>query len=278
MKQKIHIVSDSTAYLPQETLQKYPFISVVPLTVNFEDINILDYIENNGIFIENLASSQKLPTTSRPSPEQFSAEFQPVVQGGGEVICITISSKLSGTYESALTAAREVSADKITVIDSKVTAAGLAYLVELAAELVLQGKNTQEITSIIREKAERIKIILIPATLEYLKKGGRIGGASAFLGTIMNIKPVLHVSEGRVEALDKVRTTKKVFARFVDEMPADAKRIVIVHLKALEAAEKLQVLIANKAPDAKIDILELGPVVSVHVGPGVVGAILCDRE
>jgi len=276
MEQKIRLVTDSTAYLPAKTLQKYPFIDIVPLSVNFEDDNMLDYVENNSIFVEKLENSDNLPTTSRPSPEQFLEVFRPVVQAGGEVICITLSSKLSGTYESALTAAREVDEEKITVIDSKVTAAGLAYLAEQAAELVLQGKKRKEIVDIITEKAEKIKIVLIPATLEYLKKGGRIGGAKAFLGTIMNIKPILYVTDGKVEALDKVRTTKKALARLVDEMPADAKRIVVAHLMAPEVAEKIKALIANKATNARIDVVELGPVISVHVGPGVVGAILCD--
>lgn len=279
MNPKVRIVTDSTAYLPQKILDKHPYIGVVPLTVNFEGTDILDYIENNEIFVEKLRKAKKTPTTSKPSPAQFMEVFKPAVEEGCEVVCINISAKLSGTSESAWAAAREIEESKIHIIDSKLTAGALEFLVEEAAELAAAGKNAEEIVEKINESIKKTRIIFMPATLEYLRRGGRIGNAQALIGTIMNIKPILHVNEdGVVDALDKVRTTKKAYKRIVDEIPADAEKIKVCHLVNWEEAEKLKELINEKTSVSEIDIVELGPVISVHAGPGVVGAIFRSRD
>lgn len=274
MNPKVRIVTDSTAYLPKEILEKYPFIDVVPLTVNFEDTDIVDWIENNDLFVEKLKKAKKTPTTSKPSPAQFIEVFKPAVEEGCEVVCINISANLSGTPESALAAAREIDESKIHVIDSKLTAGALEFLVEEAAELAAEGKTAEEIVGKINESIKKTKIIFMPATLEYLRRGGRIGNAQALIGTIMNIKPILHVNEdGLVDALDKVRTTKKAYKRIIDEIPYDAQKIKVCHLVNREEAEKLKELISEKVNVSEIEIVELGPVITVHAGPGVVGAI-----
>ena len=274
MDAKVRIVTDSTAYMPANTLEKYPFIDIVPLTVNFSDIDIVDWTKNNEIFVENLKKSKNTPTTSKPSPQQFIDVFKPAVEEGQEVVCINISANLSGTMESALAAAREVDKEKIHVIDSKLTAGPLEFLVEEAAELAAQGKTAEEIVDRVKSSINRTQIIFSPATLEYLKKGGRIGGAQAFIGTIMNIKPILHINDdGRVDALDKVRTAKKAYKRMIDEVPADAEKVEVCHLMAREEAEKFREQIKEKVSVSDIEIVELGPVISVHAGPGVIGVI-----
>jgi DegV family protein with EDD domain len=273
MEDKILLVTDSTAYIPDNVINKYPFIKIVPLTVNFEDFSIEDNVVNNEVFVEKLQSSANLPSSSRPSPSRFIEVFKPAIENGHEVICLTISSKLSGTFESAAAAAKEVGEDKISVIDSKLTVAGLYFLIEQAAEQVVQGLNREEIVDNIIEKVDKIKIYLVPESLEYLKKGGRIGGAKAFLGTIMNIKPVLYLHDGIIDAFDKVRTMKKAYQLMVREMPSYTRRVAVSHLMADEKAEKLKELIEKEAPHVEVNINELGPVISMHVGPGTLGVI-----
>ncbi len=273
MKDKILLVTDSTAYIPEKVINRYPFIKIVPLTVNFEDVSIEDNVNNNEFFVEKIKSSKNLPSSSRPSPKLFIEVFKSALEKGQEVICVTISSKFSGTYESAAAAAKELGEDKISVIDSELSVAGLYYLVEQAAEQVTLGLSREKIVDNINKKIDTIKIYLVPESLEYLKKGGRIGGAKAFLGTIMNIKPVLYLHDGIIDAFDKVRTMKKAYQLIVKEMPSYTKRVTVAHLMADEKAEKLKKLIEKEAPHVEVEIIELGPVIGMHVGPGTIGAI-----
>lgn len=275
---KILIVTDSTAYLSPSFLERYNNVHVVPLTVNFEDVSFEDSVENNKLFVEKLKNVDKMPSTSRPAPEKFLEVFKPAVEEGGSVVCITLSSKLSGTYESALAAAKELGKDRVRVVDSKTTISGQAWLVEMAAKMAQRGETIENIVEAVEREKEKIRIALVPGTLEYLKKGGRIGGARALLGTILNIKPVLNVSDGYIEVLDKVRTAKKAFKRMVEEIPEDAGRVVVSHLMAEEEAARVKQLAAERAPQAEIDTVSIGPVISAHVGPGTTGVIFKARS
>ena len=268
----VRIVTDSTAFLDQEILVKYN-IAVVPLYVNFENEVIIDGSISNAEFFAKVRSSTKMPFTSQPSPGDFVKVFEKIIEDGNDIVTIVISSGISGTYESALNAAKMVDMNRIAVIDSKSTAGGLAMLVMEAAEAAAQGKNREEIAAFIEAKKSHVRLFFVPDTLEYLKKGGRIGGAQALIGTLLKIKPVLHLNNGKVDAFDKVRTMKKALERIIDEMPP-SKGVFPLHLLHAEApvtVETLKHMVKERFPQAQITISELSPVIGTHSGPGVVG-------
>jgi DegV family protein with EDD domain len=268
----IALVTDSTAYLTAEEV-KQTHVTVVPLSVNFDEGYILDGLVDGHEFFARVDRSKRMPFTSQPAVGQFVDAYQPLLEQGKEIISIHISGKLSGTIESAGGAARMLNTDKVSLVDSEQTATPLAYLVMAAAQWAAAGLSRLEIVSRLETEKKRMRTYLVPDTLEYLKKGGRIGGAAALLGTLLKIKPVLHLHQGRVEALDKVRTRSKAIARILQELPpANAKvKVSVVHSIAPEDAEKVKELIHKQLPLAQVDVRELGPVISIHTGPRFLG-------
>lgn len=268
----VRIVTDSTAFLDQETVDKYN-IAIVPLYVNFENEVIIDGSVSNAAFFDKVRSSAKMPFTSQPSPGDFVKVFENIIADGNDIVTIVISSGISGTYESALNAAKMVGLNRIAVIDSLSTSGGLAMLVKEAAEAAAQGKSKEEIAAIVEAKRSQIRIFFVPDTLEYLKKGGRIGGAQALIGTLLKIKPVLHLRNGKVDSFDKVRTMKKALERIIEEIPPakGAFPLYLLHAEAPETVETLKNMVKERFPQALITISELSPVIGTHSGPGVVG-------
>ncbi|NLK01223.1 MAG: DegV family protein [Clostridia bacterium] len=276
MHTKIHVITDSTSYISKEYLKRYPFLHVVPLTVHFKDTGIEDYIENNCLFMKELAMLGKggaFPSTSQPPPGKYVEVLSPLVDKGHEIIVITISSKLSGSYESALIAAEIVGGDRISIIDSKNTAAAQRYLLEYTVEGILAGRTRSEIVSHIESKRRHIKLLLMPSDLEHLRRGGRIGGASALLGTVLDIKPILEIDQnGLVNVFDKIRTNKRMFRRLVETVPVDVRRASVAHVADLDRAQEIHRLISQKV-HCHVDFCEAGPVLAAHVGPGTSGLI-----
>ncbi|MHB1126929.1 MAG: DegV family protein [Bacillota bacterium] len=268
----IKIVTDSTAYLSPAVLEKYD-VHVVPLTVHFTDHVMVDGLDQQEEFFERLKKAAQLPTTSQPSPGEFVETYRRLLDDGNEVVAITISSHLSGTYESARSAADMVGEGRVTVIDSRTTSAALAYLVMAAADAAQQGRSRQEIVDLVGTIRDRLRLVFVPDTLEYLRKGGRIGGAQALLGTLLQVKPVLHVREGAIEVLDKVRTRSKAYRRVAEEMgrAGTRLRIGILHILAEENLAELRAAIEEVLPGHEIDVFEAGPVLGTHAGPGTVG-------
>ena len=244
MEPKIHIVTDSTAYLPADFLGANPHVHVVPLTVNCGGRIIEDYTENNETFFEGmneLAKQDTVPTTSQPAPGRFAELFSTLLSQGCEIIAVTISSNLSGTVQSALTAACMVGEDKISVVDSLTTVGALRMLVEDAAALALEGASKEDIVTYLEKSKHRMKVLLLPASLEHLRRGGRIGGAQALVGSLLNIRPVLYITDtGYIEVLEKVRTQKKAIRRMVEEMPSSCKRVYYGQVAGEETAMTLR--------------------------------------
>ncbi|NLO89857.1 MAG: DegV family protein [Clostridia bacterium] len=276
MNVHIHIVTDSTAYLEQQWLKDHPFVHVVPLTVHFPDLVMEDSIENNDLFIEKLGEMKeldKIPGTSQPPPGKFVEVFTPLVEKGHEIVVITISSAMSGTYQSALNAAQVVGKDRISVIDSRTTAAAQKFLVEYAASASLEGASREELVSLVEKKKKLIKLYLLPDSLEYLRRGGRIGKAQALLGTLLNIKPVLKINEeGIIDVFDKVRTRKKAFKRIAEEIPENAVRVTVGHFKGEQYISEFKSIVEERL-SREVELYEAGPVVGTHGGPGVTGVI-----
>ena len=271
---KIQIVTDSTAYLSQAFLEANPHVHVVPLSVNCDGVIFEDNVANNEKFIQAMMAMSKedgVPQTSQPAPGVFATLFHSLIEKGHEIITITISSKLSGTVQSAMTAADMVGEEKISVVDSLTTVASLAMLVEDAAAAALEGRSREAIVAELEGKKSRMEVLLIPSSLEYLHRGGRIGNAQALLGSLLNIYPVLRVTnEGSVEVIEKVRTKKKSIIRMVAEMPVNCKRAYCGEVMSEDHGEELMKL-AEERIGIKVPLVDVGPVIMTHIGPGVVG-------
>lgn len=234
----IKVVTDSTAYIPADLAQQYG-IAVVPLKVHFgqETYDEITGLSNQA-FYHRLTNSPVFPTTSQPSVGQFKQTYQTILNQDpvADILVLTISSKLSGTYQAALTAAEQLPSARITVFDSLSAAMGLGLMAITAVELGLAGRTQAEILSRLEQMRRDTSIVLVVDTLEYLRRGGRIGAAAAFLGTLLNAKPVLAVVEGKILPLDRVRSKKKALERLLVELesklpqPAHPVQAGVMHI------------------------------------------------
>lgn len=212
----IHIITDTTSGLPREISKRYD-IPVIPQVIIFGDKSYYEGIDiDNAMFMKMLISSKELPKTAAPPPELFVQEFTKLVPVGGTIFCIHPSSDISGTVRSAFTAAQEFPNADIRIIDTRTVGSSLATLVEQAAKWASNGENADNIEKRINQLIPRNRIYFLVDTLEYLAKGGRIGGASALLGSVLKIKPILALKDGRVEQFEKERTLKRAINRLVE--------------------------------------------------------------
>lgn len=280
---RIAFVTDSTAAVPDDQVKEHS-ITVVPLQVIFGTESFRDGVDlTQKEFFDRLKAAKNLPTTSQPSVADFEAAYQKLLDDPDvdSIISIHLSSRLpSGTYSSATQAAERLSAGtqkKISVIDSHSAYMGEGIMVINASRASKEGKSHDDIVKMVEEMRPKMTVLLLVDTLEYLQKGGRIGGAQAFLGGLLNIKPILQVKEGRVEPLERVRTRRKAMERLV-EIAAEATKgkrcqVAVGHGQAPEDAETLSKMIREKMDVAEEFNSELGPVLSTHTGPGVLGFV-----
>jgi len=274
-RERIAVVTDSTCDLPQELVKKYN-IFVVPLYVRFgEEI----YKEGIDLTVDEfyikLKSSNIHPSTSQPSPQDFITMYQSLDKEYSYIISIHISSKLSGTLQSANMAKYELKLDKINVIDSLQASIPLGMVVLEAAKLCKQEKSKDEIIKSIFDLIHRIKVIFTVDTLEYLEKGGRIGKAQAFLGSILDIKPILGIQEGEVVPLAKMRGRKKMLLKLIEMIREDVAsekiHIGIAHANSQELGLKLKDLMDEHFQIEECIFSEIGAVIGTHIGPGSLG-------
>lgn len=279
----IKIVTDSTCYMPADIIARYD-IRVVPLKVQFgeESYNEITGITNQD-FYQRLKTSRDFPTTSQPSPAEFQAAYQQILgrHPGAEILTITLSSKLSGTYNSAMVAAQQVDRAAITVFDSLSTALGLGLMVIMAGEQAAAGSKLAPILTRLEQMRRDTMIVMVVDTLEYLKRGGRIGPAAAFLGTLLNTKPLLAVVAGQVQPLDRVRTKQRALERLLQELerklarPDQPVQVGVMHVSAEAEMEKMAAMVKERFNVTRFYTAELGPVIGAHVGPGTLGVGLC---
>lgn len=274
----IHIITDSTAYLEKPYLENNP-VTIVPLSVHFDgEVEKEGFPGTFDAFYEKLKTSSSFPSTSQPSAGEFLKAYQASLDLGNEVIVITISSGISGTYHSAHTAVELSGAsDRISVIDSRTTAGNLKGLVQMAVNLAAKGKTREEIVTAIEAQKGNSGVRLTVDTLDYLKKGGRLSNTGALIGNLLNIKPVLGLIDGVVQPVSKARGKKKAVKQMVDAIPAGSFLIHIAHALAFDEAEQLQKQVAEKFPDASVVLSELGPVIGSHLGPGALGILYLHR-
>lgn len=274
---RIAIVTDSTADLPESERQELR-VESVPLYVHFQGKIFKDWVEvTPAKLFEGIRAGAAHPSTSQPSPDDFNAVYTRLVQSHDQVISIHISAALSGTLQSANLAAQN-HPGKITLIDSRSASLGVGSLVRSAARLRDQGKRIADIVAEVEKLRDATFLAFSVATLEFLKRGGRIGGAQALLGSLLNIKPVLTTKDGKVDALGKARGQSKAIAMMVDHFKAHAAKVGPLDLYYIfgvdpQAVEPLKRAVdASGLPVAKARSYEFGGVVGVHAGPGAYGA------
>ena len=270
---KVAIVTDSTADLPQQ-LARQRGIRVVPLTLNFEGRSLLDGVDiRPSEFYRKLPNATTHPTTSQPSPGQFAEVYTELLAEHSEVVSIHISEKLSGTYASAVQASEMTDPARVRVIDSQLASMSLGLLTLAASQMAAQGETAEAIVQRASAMRDRVQTFFSVATLEFLRRGGRIGRASALLGSVLQVKPVLCIRDGLVTPLERVRTFDRALNRIVElsrEVDSGKGLCVIVgHGDAEADAERVA---RELEPVAETLMIQpLGPVVGAHAGPGVVG-------
>jgi DegV family protein with EDD domain len=270
------IVVDSTADFP-EAPSRFPNWRVVPLYVRFGEQSYRDYVElGPDDFYARLRTARDLPTTSQPTPGDFLETYREL-DGFERIYSLHISAKLSGTYESARMAAEEVAADRIRTIDSGTASAAVAMLGLAIQRRLERGTSDDEIDALVDRYRRERGLLFTVDTLEFLQRGGRIGRAAAWAGTLLNIKPILTIEDGEVLPLKRVRGSQKAlqeFARYFGESTTDGDglRVGIAHADAPERLEAIRALVQDLRPHAEIEhVTTLGAVIGTHSGPGCVG-------
>jgi len=277
----IKILTDSTADLPP-ALHGHPRIDTIPLKVVTPQRTYLDRVDlDTPEFLNLLKNSPTLPTTSQPSAGEFEKKYRQMLDGGADaILSIHISSKLSGTISSAHAALETLRGAPITVFDSLSTSIGLGILIQQAVKALDAGEPLAEVVKVLEVMRDAIKIGFVVDTLEYLHKGGRIGRASALMGTLLNVKPVLTLTGGVIEPLDKARSKRKGIERtlaYIQDAIGTERPMVagIAQLETAEEAESVRQAVLDRFNCKDCFIAELSPVIGTHTGPGVVGIAGC---
>jgi DegV family protein with EDD domain len=277
---KTVVITDSTAYIPAPMLVKHG-IRVVPLSVVWGNEVMRDGIDIlPPQFYARLQTEKVMPSTSQTTPEEFKRVVTPLIEAGDSVLTVLISSKLSGTVDSAQQVRGLYPKDRFEIVDTQTTAMALGFCALAAARAVQGGAGLAEAADAARKAVDCSGVIFVVETLEFLRRGGRIGGAAAFLGTALNMKPLLTLHEGKVEALDKVRTKRKATEHMLDliEQRIGSRRPLRIGTLQAAAEDEARALLKTAEerfrPDETV-FSEVSPVIGTHVGPGTIGLAYC---
>ena len=270
------IVLDSTADFPAPQ-ERFPNWRMVPLYVNFGGESFRDYVDlDPHEFYERLRAASTLPTTSQPTPQDFLRTYEEL-DDYARVYSLHIAASLSGTFQSASTAAAEAGADRVRTIDTGTVSAAIALLGFAMQRRLERGTTDEEVEQLIDRFKRENRIIFTVDTLEYLARGGRIGRAKAWTGQLLNVKPILAIRDGEVVPVKRVRGNQKAVQEFVHALDTETRdepslRIGIAHADAPERAEQLRKMVRDRRSQATIDFEgPLGAVIGTHAGPGAVG-------
>jgi DegV family protein with EDD domain len=270
------IVLDSTADFP-EAPKRYPNWRVVPLYVRFGDESFKDYVElGPDEFYRRLRTATELPTTSQPAPGDFVAAYEGLA-GYERILSLHIAGTLSGTVESARAAAAVIGGDRVRVHDSGTASVAIAMLGLAIQRRLDRGTTDEEVDALVGRYAGSVRLLFTVDTLEFLARGGRIGRAAALAGQLLNVKPILAITDGEVVPLAKVRGNQKAMREFVERFTDSTDdvaelRVGIAHADAPERAQQLVKMVRDLRPRAEIELVStLGAVVGTHAGPGCVG-------
>jgi DegV family protein with EDD domain len=276
----VTVITDSTAYLPDELVEGYG-IHVVPLYVVLAGHSGREGLDISPQDVARaLAVRGQTVSTSRPTPGDFVAAYRRALDEGAErLVSVHLSSELSSTSDAARLAASQVGEHIVTVVDTRSAAMGAGFAALAAARSAAAGADAAAVARTARETAAATRTLFVVDTLEYLRRGGRIGSAAAVLGSALAVKPVLHVQDGRVVPLEKVRTTARALNRLVlravEAAGQEPVSIAVHHLAAAERADKLAAELRDRLPQLReLHVSELGAAIGAHVGPGAVGIVV----
>lgn len=280
----VKIITDSTSYIEREVLNDLD-IGVISLYVSFPDRSIREVDIENQEFYEIL-KDQGIPLSSQPTQGELYASMVDVVSKGHDLLCILLSSDMSGTYSSACSVREQVLEEykdvKIHILDSRSNSMQLGFAAIVAARAAKEGKPLEEVIRIAEDNIKRSRFLFIPENLEYLKKGGRIGGGSALIGNILKIIPILTVEDGQTAVLKTVRTKARAIKAMLEKMLEDnvksaIEEVVVHHINCYEQAAQL----AGKIKESltiDVPIVDIGPVIGLHVGPGAIGIVYYTKD
>lgn len=276
----VKILTDSTSYI-NENLLKTLDIERVCLNITFENESYKETEISNDVFYKKM-DEKGIPTSSQPSVSELQEKMTNIINNGNDLLCIFLSSKMSGTYSTAHLVKNLILEDnkdaKIEIIDSKSNCMQLGFTSILAAKAANEGKSLKEVKNIAEENIKRSRFLFIPDNLTYLQKGGRIGNAGALIGNFLKIIPILTVENGETTVLTKIRTKKRAISTMVDKMLEDIENygglgdLVIHHINCFDEALELSQKIKEKI-NIDIEICDIGPVIGLHVGPGAIGIV-----
>jgi len=275
-RRKVAIVTDSTSSLTQAMGQERG-IHVMPISVAFGTQTYRDGIDLDAdLFYRLLRDSKRLPTTSQPTAADFVQTYSSLSEQVEAIVSIHISHKMSATFDSALLAATQLPHVPIHVIDSHSVSMGLGLMSIAAARAAAAGEDAATVVRLVEELIPKMNLIFTVETLEYLRKGGRIGGATALVGFALSIKPVLYVKDGRIEPLEKPRTRGRAIERVVNLVAEqagspDVMHAVVLHCAAPDAARNLAAQLATRYECKELLTVEAGPIIGTHAGPGTLG-------
>ena len=281
--QRIAIVTDSSAYIPEEAMKGLN-IHVVPLWLIWDGETFQDGIDiQPPAFYQRLKESKTLPTSSQPSAQEFADFYRKIAKEADAIVSVLVSSKISGTIASAQAAAAELPELNIKIVDTLSCAMGLGLIVLSAARAAAQGKSVEEVVSAAEQAREKIHMLFVVDTLEYLFKGGRITGGKHLLGTAFNIKPILHFHEGQIKPLTQTRTKHKAIAQLleiVQERLGDKKMIeaAAMDVNAPEEGNAVAEMLKERFGPSSLHRAQVSPVVGTHVGPGTIGVAFFGEE
>jgi DegV family protein with EDD domain len=278
----VAVVTDSTACLPADLLAAHG-VAVVPLRVTLGSRSAVDGVDVTSADLAAALKDRQAVSTSRPSPAEFAATYQRLLDSGAErIVSVHLSAALSGTWEAAVLASQDFPHGTVRVVDSRSTAMALGFAVLAAARRAASGGTAAQVQGAAAAVVDETRTLFCVDTLEYLRRGGRIGTAAALLATTLSVKPLLHLVEGQIVPLEKVRTSAKAVARLVELTVAAAGGgpvdIAVHHLavpdRALALEQRLQAVLPRLGESS---VSELGPVIGAHLGPGVLGTVVVRR-
>lgn len=277
MMHKTAIITDSTAYLDESLIEKLE-VQVIPLSVNFGEKTFREGSDiTTSLFYQKLEDEVSLPTTSQPAIGEFVALMEQLKSNGvTDIVCIHLSAKISGTLQTALSAGEMVEGVSVFGFDSEISCSPQGFYVQVAAKMAQEGSTGSEIMTYLTEMKHQVRAYFMVHDLNHLRRGGRLNGAQAIVGSLLQIKPILHFEDGLIMPYEKVRTEKKALNRILDILFDDldediVNEIAVIHANRLEGAESLVQSIKEKYPNVSIHISYFGPVIGTHLGSGSLG-------
>lgn len=277
----VRIVTDSTADIPSPLAQELAIV-VVPLNVQFGEAVFRDGVDlGTEEFFRRLVRSPVLPTTSQPSAGAFLEVYSRLAAERAEIVSLHISAKLSGTLNSAQVAKESLDVPcRIELMDSQSASLGLGLTALAAARAAQAGASFQEVVALVRRRIDATTVLVFVDTLEYLQRGGRIGRAQAFLGGLLNVKPLLTLREGEIHPVERVRTRARALERLYEYAASyvQIEDLAVLHSTSPQEAQELRRRLGGLFPEQQVLLATYGPVIGTHLGPGAMGVVVCGQH